>query len=190
MRERKWAKLCIEDPDGRYYKEDIFVNETSVDLLLTTEKQRTKFYVSVSVGGNYNNIKTRDNSVLVQKLVLPEMFSVGNSDGATIPDEYSTEQLSYSTFSFAKIAYNDLFFIDLTARNDWSSTLPKGNRSFFYPSVSTSLILSELPIFKNKYIDFAKIRAGWAVVGNSAGPYQLNSTLGSATSFNNNLIFL
>ena len=73
-----------------------------------------------------------------------------------------------------------------TARNDWSSTLPKGHNSYFYPSVNTSVVLTDmLPSLRNNYLSYLKVRGSLARVGNDANPYQLRSVYnGSANKFN------
>jgi hypothetical protein len=72
-----------------------------------------------------------------------------------------------------------MIFLDLTARNDWSSTLPKENRSYFYPSASLSLLIDQMINLGDK-IDLLKLRGGWAKAGNDTDPYQLYSTYGNA----------
>ena len=76
-------------------------------------------------------------------------------------------------FADATVGYKDYAFIEGTVRNDWSSTLPKENRSYLYPSVSGSFVFSDALGLKGKILDFGKIRAGWAKVGRDAEPYQL-----------------
>src|SRR5690606_35774151 len=69
--------------------------------------------------------------------------------------------------------YDNKIFVDLTGRNDWSSTLPNENRSFFYPSVSTSFILSDLLNLRSSNFNYWKLRGSWAKVGIDGSPYQL-----------------
>lgn len=66
-----------------------------------------------------------------------------------------------------------MIFLDVTGRNDWSSTLAPGNNSYFYPSVSGSVILSDLLHIDTPMVNFLKVRASWANVGNDTSPYQL-----------------
>src|SRR5690554_5569342 len=68
-----------------------------------------------------------------------------------------------------------MIYLDLTARNDWSSTLPASNRSYFYPSASLSLMISEMANMGSK-VDMFKLRSGWAQVGNDTSPYRLYAT--------------
>lgn len=82
-----------------------------------------------------------------------------------------------SVFGTASVGLDNWLYLDVTARNDWSSTLPKEHNSYFYPSVSLSAAISELPLFKNiEALSFAKVRASYAQVGNDANPYSLLPT--------------
>ncbi|HBK94478.1 MAG TPA: SusC/RagA family TonB-linked outer membrane protein, partial [Porphyromonadaceae bacterium] len=75
-------------------------------------------------------------------------------------------------------------------RNDWSSTLPKGNNSYLYPSLTSSVILSELSGLKNSnWLSFAKLRLGWAQVGNDTDPYQLYKVYESLPAINGNIAY-
>src|SRR5699024_4476052 len=85
----------------------------------------------------------------------------------------------YSIYGLASLGYKDMLYLDITARNDWSSTLPESNRSYFYPSVSMSVLLSNIVDLGNN-VDMLKLRAGWAQVGNDTGPYRLQQTLYNA----------
>src|SRR5690606_31781371 len=75
-------------------------------------------------------------------------------------------------YAYLNISYKNFLYLQATARNDWSSTLPKENNSFFYPSVSGSFVFSELLENKN-VLSYGKVRANWAQVGSDTDPYQL-----------------
>ena len=73
----------------------------------------------------------------------------------------------------ASLGYKNYAFIDVTGRNDWSSTLPVDNRSYFYPSVSGSFVFTDALKMNSPVLTFGKVRAGWAKVGRDADPYSL-----------------
>ena len=79
--------------------------------------------------------------------------------------------------------------MDLTARNDWSSTLPADNRSYFYPSVSVSAILTDMLGFRSNFLGYAKLRGGYAKVGNDTDPYSLQQVYSSETAWGNYTTF-
>jgi len=111
------------------------------------------------------------------ELEVPNLFTLGNAVGIPTIDETVSRRQINSIFGTAELNYDNLWFINVTARNDWSSTLSKANRSFFYPSVSTSLIVTDL-INKSggtapSWLNFAKLRASYAETGNSLAPYKL-----------------
>jgi outer membrane receptor protein involved in Fe transport len=78
-------------------------------------------------------------------------------------------------------------FLDFTARNDWSSTLPSNARSYFYPSVSASAVVTDLLSYPKDVLSYGKVRASWAQVGNDADPYQLAQTFRAGGSWNSSL---
>src|SRR3712207_9371476 len=82
-----------------------------------------------------------------------------------------------SVYGAVNLAYHDMLYLDATLRNDWSSTLAKGNNSYMYPSISGSFIFTSL-IPKNKYLSFGKVRASWAEVGGDTDPYMLSLNYG------------
>ena len=90
-----------------------------------------------------------------------------------------SEKIVNSVYALANISYDDKIFVDLTGRNDWSSTLPQQNNSFFYPSVSTSFIVTEL-LSLPRQVSFAKIRLSAAQVGNDTEPYKTRKYYGSS----------
>lgn len=113
----------------------------------------------------------------------PNYFSVGNAkDNQPNVSEDRTEKQVNSLFGTLDIDYDDFWFVTVTARNDWSSTLSKDNRSYFYPSVSTSLVFTDMfdklwdtdPF--GDFLTFGKLRGSYAETGNSLDPYELYNT--------------
>lgn len=100
----------------------------------------------------------------------------GNTTASMIPSETILTQRTNSVFSFLNLAYDKYLFLELTGRNDWSSTCPDNNNSFFYPSVSVSFIATEAFQLQEKipWLYFLKIRGGLAQTANSAEPYKKN----------------
>lgn len=98
----------------------------------------------------------------------------GDNPGDIAPAEYLLRRKTNSVYSFLNLAYKNIVFLDLTGRNDWSSTLPQENNSYFYPSLSLSFIASEAFDFKSSlpWINFLKIRGGAAQSATDGDPYQ------------------
>ena len=136
-----------------------------------------KWSASASVFGQIMKQKFKSISAGTGELEVPNLFSLGNAVGnPSITEKFRNQQIN-SLFATGEINYDNFWFINLTARNDWSSTLIKENRSYFYPSVSTSLVITDM-INKTggenpTWLNFAKVRASYAETGNSLKPYQL-----------------
>ncbi|MCK5207758.1 MAG: TonB-dependent receptor, partial [Cyclobacteriaceae bacterium] len=156
--------------------------ERNIDILGTYSKDWKDFAVSASVGGNllYQKWSSISNSSKSGSgLVVPNLFTVQNiSSGALSYSNSRSEKAINSVFAMANLSWRYMLFLDITARNDWSSTLPASNRSYFYPSASLSFLLNE--VLAMDKVDMLKFRGGWAQVGNDTGPYRLNATYGDA----------
>lgn len=164
---------------GMYgYGKDSFI-ETNYSILFLASKDNIfgKFGGAATLGGNLMSANSNSLSGNSGELVVPNLFSLNNGKNpATITQGYS-ERKTNSIYGTFQINYDGYVFLDFTGRNDWSSTLSKNNRSFFYPSVSASFVVTEM-LTKNgtelpSWLSFGKLRASFATVGNDLNPYQL-----------------
>jgi TonB-linked SusC/RagA family outer membrane protein len=165
------------------YEEDVYnLSEIVHDLMITAKKEFSKdFNASLMVGHNIRQRTLTTSEVSTNKsagLIVPGWYNLDNSNGPVYTfNEYSSRRL-VGVYSQLNLAYKNMLFLDVTARNDWSSTLPPNNRSFFYPSVSGSWVFTELlsgtPLAE-KILNYGKLRASWAKVGNDANPYLLGT---------------
>ncbi|MEN9919515.1 MAG: hypothetical protein RL662_1951 [Bacteroidota bacterium] len=163
-----------QEGDYLMYKEDFY--EVNSDFLITFNKNLTDKVNLVATGGG-NIMYTRTEGLRSQNhgLIIPNFYTIANAKGVRSSSALYRRQIN-SLYSTASLSYGNMLYLDLTARNDWSSTLNKENRSYFYPSVNASWLLSESLKRMSEnlgFIDYAKIRASWAQVGNDAKPYQL-----------------
>ncbi len=166
---------------GRYglsTEEHILINN---DFLTTyNDKINNDISYNLNLGGNSmyyrkNNVTSHTEGGLIE----PFIYTLENSRNPIYNRPYKMEAAKNSLYAFGQVAYKDFLYLDITGRNDWSSTLPAENNSFFYPSVSLGLVYSEL--FSDKFlnkeiISFGKLRVSYAGVGNDAAPYQLETT--------------
>ena len=167
---------------GGYFTTDILSQETNSDFLASYQKDVGLFDFDVSVGGNIMHRESSSSSVgsgsnRNNGLVIPGVYNVQNIplDNISVGSSISEKSI-YSLYALASIGFNDQLYLDITGRNDWSSTLPSDNRSYFYPSASLSWLANytfDLP----ETINMLKIRAGWAQVGNDTDPYRLEPSL-------------
>jgi outer membrane receptor protein involved in Fe transport len=181
LRQRRRAYSTQRYPFGASRRETVEAIERNTDLLLLFDKTLSdSFSLSGTVGGN-QRVNTFDYlDVLAPQLTVPGVFSVNN---ARVPLEYAANRTGKSVnslFASAQVGFRNYLFLDLTARNDWSSalTLPEGvtgsaDNAYFYPSASLSAVVSDL-VNLPKVISFAKVRAGVAQVGNDTDPYQFS----------------
>ncbi|MBL7906450.1 MAG: SusC/RagA family TonB-linked outer membrane protein [Bacteroidales bacterium] len=133
----------------------------------------TWYYPNMYTFFNYTEYIFRRNEDGTTTVLNPE---TGDPATEMAPDEYLLRQRSNSVYSFLNLSFKDYIFAEVTGRNDWSSTLPRDNNSYFYPSVSLSFIASEAFGIQKKvpWLNFVKIRGGIAQTANSAPMYQKN----------------
>ncbi|RLD32229.1 MAG: SusC/RagA family TonB-linked outer membrane protein, partial [Bacteroidetes bacterium] len=183
VRETKMAPGYSKEPNnGTYGIVTSNGQESNTDILGTYSKDMEDFTLSISAGGNimYQKGSSISNSAKSGSgLIVPNVFTVQNiSSGALNYSNYRSEKAIYSIYGMANIGWKDILYLDLTARNDWSSTLPADNRSYFYPSASLSVLLNNVFDMGDK-VNMIKVRGGWAQVGNDTGPYRLTQTYGN-----------
>ncbi|AIM35813.1 collagen-binding protein [Sphingobacterium sp. ML3W] len=164
---------------GRYSlgKNTFFENNYTIALNARKDDLVGKWGGSASLFGQIMNTKETGLSANAGDLQVPDIFTINNGKNNPSVDETFYRKQINSLYATAEIDYDNFWFINLTGRNDWSSALLEENRSFFYPSVSTSLILSEM-ISKNggtmpSWLNFTKLRASYAAVGNDLRSYKL-----------------
>ena len=165
------------------YEEDVYdIGELNHDLMITAKHNfGSDFAGSFMVGNNIrlnNTTTTTTQTNPSSGLIAPGWYNFGNSNGPVYATDVRTVQRRVSAYANLDLSYRNMLYLDATARNDWSSTLPVGANSFFYPSVSGSWIFSELlkGTAAGNIINYGKVRASWAQVGNDAGPYLLYTT--------------
>ncbi len=174
---------------GQYREDKITYNETNLDFIFNYFNSAGKdISFSASFGGNAMHQINNFHSVSNNQLVIPNVYTFANTDIALTSSLDNREKAINSLYGFGTISWKNLLFLDVTARNDWSSTLPKANNSYFYPSASLSIIYSELLGIKdNPYFNFGKLRFSLAQVGNDTDPYLLENVWNFGTPFGTSL---
>ncbi len=163
-------------PRGRYKTQDVYFNEINSDFLLSYTKMLNQDWnLHLSAGGNRMTQVFRNNENDARELTIPGVYNMGNASGLPIIREFNAEKHINSLYGLGEISFRESIYLNFTGRNDWSSTLPLSNNSYFYPSVGLSTVLSNLlSISPDAKLSYAKIRASWAQVGNDTDPYRLN----------------
>jgi TonB-linked SusC/RagA family outer membrane protein len=173
------------------FEQDVFTNqETNADFLFTANKYVTSdFSMVANFGGNKRWDRYNDNYNWVRALGAPGTYNLANS----LERPYVTNQLIRrqvnSLYGDVSFGYHDYLFLNMSGRNDWSSTLPQGNNSYFYPSISGSFVFSDALNLSGSFLSSGKLRAGWTRVGNDAPAYSLITTYLPDQPFNSNPSF-
>lgn len=148
------------------------VKEENSDVLLTaTGDLSNDFSGTLSLGANHLNKEREVVGVRGENLDVPELYHI-NYASLVFPRNFLEQKQINSVYFTGQLGYKDFLFLDITGRNDWSSTLGINDQSFFYPSVSASYIFTETFEFDPGFITFGKLRASYAEAGNDADPYQ------------------
>ncbi|MBO4673613.1 MAG: SusC/RagA family TonB-linked outer membrane protein [Bacteroidaceae bacterium] len=160
--------------------------EIDQNFFVTYDQQiNDDWHVNAVAGVNGNERKYTYLSAAVTGLTIPTWYNLSNSSEIPTVDQYTRLRRLIGGYFQGEVGYKDFLYLTVTARNDWSSTLPKGNRSFFYPGITGSFVFSELlkPELKD-IISFGKFRAAWGKTGNDATPYMVKSVYaqGAASS--------
>lgn len=175
----------IDGPYGSYSETSLSFSEVNTDFLVSINKNFSEDVgFSLNLGGNRMDQTTSQITGNADELAVPDVYTLNNS---RVPlrttSAYRKKRINSLYFS-GQISYLNSLFLDFTGRNDWSSTLPDGNNSYFYPSVSVSAVLSDLLGMQSETLSFAKVRAGWAKVGSDTDPYKLVNYMSFGDSWN------
>lgn len=156
--------------------------EINQDIMLTFSKPFDDFNVNALVGFNGNERKLEWLYTKITDLTIPTWYNLSNTAKAPTTSTYNSLRRLMGVYGQVEASWKDMVYLTVNMRNDWSSTLPKDNRSFFYPGVTASFIFSELlPDNWKKILTFGKLRAAWGRTGNDAAPYMINPVYGQAT---------
>jgi TonB-linked SusC/RagA family outer membrane protein len=173
--------------NGAYAEHDVFYREVNTDFLVNYTNNFGDFSFDASFGGNRLDQTASTKQSQTTNLAQPGIFSLNNAASPIEVFQFDSKKRINSLYGIAKFGYKDYLYVDVTGRNDWSSALATpfsvDGTSFFYPSVSTSFILSNFTKLPEN-ISFAKLRACVAQVGNDTNPYQTSGAFVSQTAFN------
>lgn len=149
--------------------------ELNSEFLLSAKKQINEWFnVNASIGGNILYMNSQTNTIQGRGQVDKNRISINNYSSYFNTFSNPVKQIN-SLYAFANLGFKDYLYLDLTARNDWSSTLPVKNNSYFYPSAALSFLATEaLPMLKSKYLSMLQLRASYAEVGSDVDPYSLS----------------
>ncbi|THH39307.1 SusC/RagA family TonB-linked outer membrane protein [Neolewinella litorea] len=168
------------------FSEDILRRqETNLDFILTYNSYFGEdFSLNAQFGGNHRSNYYKRNYIGVNDATINGLYNVANNASQNTNLSRIEEKEVNSFFGAASFGYKSFLYVDVTARNDWSSTLPVENNSYFYPSVSISGVLTDALPIGGAVLSYAKVRAGWAQVGSDTDPYRLRQVFAPSTPWN------
>ncbi|MEX0686588.1 MAG: SusC/RagA family TonB-linked outer membrane protein [Balneolales bacterium] len=161
------------EPTGSMFDQHIQRTEINSDLIVNANRNLNEdFSIDFLVGNNVNVRNYSSEQLVGTGLNIPNFFHISNANSVT-GDEDIEERRLVSLYSHATVDYQNIVYLTLTARNDWSSTLPKDNNSYFYPSASLGFVFSDAIDITNDFFSFGKLRASISQIGNDAPVYSL-----------------
>ena len=171
-RRKLYAKGTVGALNGKFQTWNLYKRIINNDLMVSYEKTfANDYHFKAMVGHNLYQEEWKNENVQAQNLVVDGLYTYTNAKSTTPVNYYEKKRL-VGLYGDISLGYKDMLFINVTGRNDWSSTLPINNRSYFYPSISGSFIFTEL--MENKDIlNYGKIRLSYANVGSDEDPYNL-----------------
>lgn len=187
FRPLRWGYSDVTNPQGKYEEVKIQYMERNTDFLLNYKDDLAAgdFSYSLSFGGNRFDLSGNSGSTTAPTLLIPGIYSLGNTNAQLLAWSSRYQKRINSLYGMANFGYKDLVFLDLTLRNDWSSSLPPTNNSYLYPSVGLNTNLKEA-FSLGGLISQGAVRFSWAQVGNDAAPYQLLNTFVNQARWGNN----
>jgi len=178
--------IGIGFPKGNFSSYSNRRQEINANARLEFNKTFGNIGINASVGSEYNHYNGLYRRINVAELIVPDLYTVSNAAVAPTTELSERHTELQSVFGTANFSYKNFLFLDFTGRNDWSSTLPLNNNSYFYPSVSLSFILSDALGISSNFLSFLKLRGSYAEVGGTADAYSLQGTYSAGQPFNGN----
>ncbi len=184
-RERIRAKGVDNAPNGYYQRQSFTRKEVNSDFLLMFNKTYGDIAVTANFGGTVRVDDFYSLTGTAPELELPGVYNLSNVKSGVLPttSNFLSKKKVNSLYGSAQLGFRGYLFLDLTARNDWSSTLPDGENSYFYPSANLSAVVTDIFDIQSNILSFLKVRGGWAQVGSDTGPYNLVQTNVYGASF-------
>ncbi|MCD0487392.1 SusC/RagA family TonB-linked outer membrane protein [Pedobacter sp. MC2016-14] len=168
---------------GNFLSANLYNRVINNDLIVTADRKLSDdLDLKIIAGHNIYETYSRSDQAYAQNLTVDQLYNFSNA-ASIINQNTSAKRRIVGVYGDIGLSYRDYLFLNVTGRNDYSSTLSKENNSYFYPSVSSGFVFSEL-LPKNDWLSYGKLRASWANVGSDSDPYLLAFVYsGQSTAF-------
>ena len=178
-----WQKGMMSDNDLRY-------RYLSTNLMTNINKQFGDFNLNLMLGTSTDYTRIKRNYKIAYNFAVPEFYSYDNVSNTDRNFSYfMSKKRLVGVFGEFRADWRNAIFFTVTGRNDWTSTLPLDNRSYFYPSVSGAIAFTELMgEARPEWLSFGKVRASWAEVGKDTGAYETNTELWPVHTYLNDAV--
>ena len=176
-----WNSTAQPDRGG-YAESELTMREDNFDFILSGKRRLApNWELTAQAFGNLLQKRNETTGTTGLGLRQPNVFRLNNVASASAVRAFSRFEVQ-SLFARAQLAYRDAVFLEITGRNDWDSTLPSGDWSYFYPSTSLAVAYTDLLNWQSELLTLGKLRASWARVGKGTGPYELTTRYDLTTS--------
>lgn len=167
-------------PDGGFEQKITKNTELNLDFIASFNKTFGDFNVAVMAGANYRDVNWDSNTAGAKALTVPGVYTMSNKSGDAVAEMDHSHIRSNSVYASGSVGWKSQLYMDVSARNDWSSTIKD---PFFYPSVSLSWIpTASFEWLQNDVLSFLKFRGGWAEIGSATSAYRNRAYYYSQTS--------
>ncbi len=172
------------DGNGGITDDDIWSNELESNLLLTFNNDINEdINLRAIAGWNVNQRIVDRQSFFGQNIIAPGVYDLDNTQTVTPNGGTYSKRRLWGLLADVSFSYKRWLYVNVSGRNDWSSTLPEDENSYFYPAVSSSFIFTDALGIESNILSFGKVRVGWGKVGNDADPYSIYNTYNVRTDY-------
>lgn len=168
------VEYSVDYPNGYFKDYDRSVTEINADFIAYFDKTFGDFQLQALAGANYRDYNYNMKGVGAEELTVPGLYTVANVKGNAYTYQNHETRRSNSVYANASVGWKSQAYVDISVRNDWDSTIKE---AFFYPSFSGSWIVTETfpEISDSGWLNFLKLRGGWAKIGSATNPYLSNA---------------
>ena len=187
MEDYRTAQSTVYSRNGNYSQTYYTDFQVLTDLMAKYDKRIGAFDIGAMLGFNARQYNDRGHSASTDGLAVPGIYTLENTLKPTKPTSYKRELAEYAVYGYLDLGWKNYILLNLTARNQWSSTIPTfGKNSYLYPSAQLATIVSEY-VKLPEFISYLKLRGSFARVGSAFSPYYFASVYTQTQSWNNNI---